>query len=384
MSLRVVKTAIVILLLPLAAGASAQTVSTINLTSTIRADGIRTTNDGDLVVAGSYSGSRIDRISLPDGQVTTIASGLYGPIDVVSDANGDFFATNWHRGFISKVTAGGAVSPFATVTTGGSGVAFDAEGNLWHTNGSHDQVSIIGPDGAVNLISDLAGLGNPLGVVLGSDGNMYVAGAKSGQIWRMDPSGNATLVATVPSAGVWTIGHIAAGADCLYASGLNSNKIFKVTLDGVVTVLAGTGAAGSLDGPGDQATFNFPNGITISPDGQRLYVTAGGGYINKVRVIELPGPAPVPPVRTGLAITSISPNPFNPATNISFSIADPAHVKLEIFDPRGRRVTTLIDRRMPAGQHQVHWQATGHPSGLYLVRISSGNQQVTGRMMLIG
>jgi len=229
MLLRVIKTVALISLLLLPVVVLAQSVSTITMSSYIRSDGIRTTNDGNLIVAGSYSGFRIDEVSLPDGQVNTVSYGLNGPIDAVSDVNGDFFVTNWHRGYISKVTAAGSVSTFCTVPNRGDGIAFDADGNLWHTNGSSDQVSIISPDGTVNLISNQAGLGYPLGVALGSDGNMYVAGAQSGHIWRMAPSGAATNIATVPSVGAWTIGHITAGQDCLYASGLYSNKIFKIT-----------------------------------------------------------------------------------------------------------------------------------------------------------
>lgn len=68
------------------------------------------------------------------------------------------------------------------------------------------------------------------------------------------------------------------------------------------------------------------------------------------------------------------PNPFNPATTISYDLPEPAHVKLIIYDLGGREVDRLIDATKPAGQYSILWQPIGLPSGTYFCRLSAGSQ----------
>ncbi len=63
------------------------------------------------------------------------------------------------------------------------------------------------------------------------------------------------------------------------------------------------------------------------------------------------------------------PNPFNPATEISFSLDRVGRVRLDVFDPRGRRVSTLIDQVMAAGQRSLTWQPDQLSSGVYFLRL---------------
>lgn len=77
------------------------------------------------------------------------------------------------------------------------------------------------------------------------------------------------------------------------------------------------------------------------------------------------------------------PNPFNPSTVIGFTIPEATHVTLEVFNALGQRVETLVDRTMPAGRHEVTWNAASNPSGTYLYRLSAGNFVETKKMMLI-
>ena len=67
-----------------------------------------------------------------------------------------------------------------------------------------------------------------------------------------------------------------------------------------------------------------------------------------------------------------SPNPFNPRTTIRFALSDPGPVKLKVFDLRGRRVATLIDQEMVAGEHELVFHATHLASGVYVYRIQAG------------
>ena len=77
------------------------------------------------------------------------------------------------------------------------------------------------------------------------------------------------------------------------------------------------------------------------------------------------------------------PNPFNPATAISFDIAEKSRVKLSVYNVLGELVTVLQDGEMNAGQHQMEFGAEGLPSGLYFYRLTAGGFTETRKMMLI-
>jgi hypothetical protein len=63
------------------------------------------------------------------------------------------------------------------------------------------------------------------------------------------------------------------------------------------------------------------------------------------------------------------PNPFNPATVISFQLPVNSHVTLKVFDLFGREIVMLVDKKYSAGRYDVHWDATGHASGVYFYRL---------------
>ncbi len=97
-------------------------------------------------------------------------------------------------------------------------------------------------------------------------------------------------------------------------------------------------------------------------------------------------PASLP---SAYSLTQNSPNPFNPATTIRFSIPEGgADVSLRIYDLRGRLVRVLVDGRRNGGEHTVFFD--GHngsgrqlPSGVYLYRLISGEFTVTRKMLLL-
>ncbi|MCH8873759.1 T9SS type A sorting domain-containing protein, partial [candidate division KSB1 bacterium] len=77
------------------------------------------------------------------------------------------------------------------------------------------------------------------------------------------------------------------------------------------------------------------------------------------------------------------PNPFNPSTTIEYSLPEPADVKLEIVNSRGRRVSILVNERQDKGKYQLTWNANGYGSGTYFYRINAGSFQETRRMTLV-
>jgi len=63
------------------------------------------------------------------------------------------------------------------------------------------------------------------------------------------------------------------------------------------------------------------------------------------------------------------PNPFNPATRLSFSLPTAGRARLDVFNPSGRRVACLLDGDAPAGQLALDWRPQGLPAGLYLAAL---------------
>lgn len=77
------------------------------------------------------------------------------------------------------------------------------------------------------------------------------------------------------------------------------------------------------------------------------------------------------------------PNPFNPTTEIRFEVPSNDHVRLTVYDPLGRQITTLVNEELPSGSHEVTFDGTGLSSGMYIYRLESGSLQMTRKMMLV-
>ncbi|MBD3221549.1 S8 family serine peptidase [bacterium] len=92
------------------------------------------------------------------------------------------------------------------------------------------------------------------------------------------------------------------------------------------------------------------------------------------------------PAATTLAQNT--PNPFNPATAITFTTGRAGPVRLEIYNARGQLVRVLADESLPPGQHEFTWRGRtddGHlaPSGTYFYRLDTGKETLTRKMMLV-
>jgi len=87
------------------------------------------------------------------------------------------------------------------------------------------------------------------------------------------------------------------------------------------------------------------------------------------------------PSRTELA--QAWPNPFNPVTNLTFTLAEAGPARLSIHNLLGQEVARLADGPLPAGSHQVRWDATRHASGLYLAVLQAGSTRDEIKLMLI-
>jgi hypothetical protein len=77
------------------------------------------------------------------------------------------------------------------------------------------------------------------------------------------------------------------------------------------------------------------------------------------------------------------PNPFNPTTNINFSIAEESYVTLEIFNELGEKVDILISKELTTGNYKYNWYAKNLPSGVYFYQLEAGSFIETKKMILM-
>ncbi len=77
------------------------------------------------------------------------------------------------------------------------------------------------------------------------------------------------------------------------------------------------------------------------------------------------------------------PNPFNPTTVIKYQIPDAGNINLKVYDILGREIATLVNEFIEAGPHEVVWDAANYPSGVYVYKLTSGNQYEMKKMLLI-
>ena len=99
--------------------------------------------------------------------------------------------------------------------------------------------------------------------------------------------------------------------------------------------------------------------------------------------------APVPRTNPNLIqLNQNHPNPFNPTTDIVFSLPIRQHVVLQVFDTRGRFVRTLLDAEVGPGSRTVRWDGRNThddevPSGVYFYQLESGKDRQVRKMVLI-
>jgi len=104
--------------------------------------------------------------------------------------------------------------------------------------------------------------------------------------------------------------------------------------------------------------------------------------------VAAPSPVRIAALPAVSALHPAYPNPFNPETVISFSLARRSDVQVRIFDLLGRQVATLVDEPCPRGRHAVTWRADddgGRPlaAGVYLVELRSDDLRQVRKLMLI-
>jgi hypothetical protein len=95
---------------------------------------------------------------------------------------------------------------------------------------------------------------------------------------------------------------------------------------------------------------------------------------------ELSDPATLP---INLTLLQNYPNSFNPITRIRYALPEALQVRLEVIDMMGRCVALLVEDAQEAGWHEVLFDVSQLPSGLYVYRLQAGSYSETMVMTIL-
>jgi hypothetical protein len=252
---------------------------------------------GRLMIGDTLNG-RVRRIE-PDGTIRTIAGNgtlprlsnslpaiqdgapatsvqLGNPLSLAADRNGNIYLAN--MGTVRKVSPDGTISTIANGGLGGYagdggpamkaqfrpyGIAVDTTGNIFISDFVSSTIRKINRAG---IISTVAGVGSPNGSSAGfsGDGGPATAARLSDpHAIAVDAQGN------------------------LYISDRNNHRVRKVTPQGIITTIAGTGVEGynGDGGPGTQAQLAFPEGIAVDAAGNVYVADSMNNAVRKLQPV---------------------------------------------------------------------------------------------------
>jgi hypothetical protein len=123
------------------------------------------------------------------------------------------------------------------------------------------------------------------------------------------------------------------------------------------------------------AIIVLQNGLTGESLENTIYFQTNGVWIAQVAVA---GEVP-----KEFSLAQNHPNPFNPSTRIQYGLPVAARVKLEVFDLMGRVVKVLVDERQQAGYHEVVFENSSLPTGMYFYRLKTEAFARVRKMMIV-
>jgi sugar lactone lactonase YvrE len=241
--------------------------------------------------------------TLAGAETSETDAGFGETFGLAASADGVIYVSDGEAGRIRRIAPDGATQTIAQNLNTPSAIALERDGAhlVVADTGSHTikrvelqtgRVTIIAGAQNVSGVADgnntAAHFNGPVGVAVGRDGTIFVADTYNDRIRAIDAEGRVRTVAGGDAPGYRDA---SAGADAqfdtpcgiavdtdgsLVVADTGNHRLRRVTVDGAVTTISGTGAQGVVDGPLSAASFNEPTGVVVDTDGT-IYVTDAGG-----------------------------------------------------------------------------------------------------------
>lgn len=142
--------------------------------------------------------------------------------------------------------------------------------------------------------------------------------------------------------------------------------IIKYTAPGTagIDTLYATGNSTNNDGISDNDLWNWSSNKTV-----RIY--------NPIGIIN------ISTIAKEFSISQNFPNPFNPVTQINFSIAKASDIKIKIFDIIGNEISVPVNQRMTPGEYRVDFNGSDLASGTYFYSLIADGKTISTKKMLM-
>ena len=286
-----------------------------------------------------------------------------------------------------------------------SGLAWDPQTQtLYGVTGCSQQMGpsqLVRVDLATGAAVDVGSTGRTLGSLeFGPDARLYAGGDNTdgGKLYVIDPTnGSSTLVGPTGYANVTGLALITRPVPVLISGFAATPFEGGVKLaweiysdEQVLGFRIYRRLAGASVGEGIPADGLIPGESRTYTDAS---VQGGKSYDYTLAVVLTDRELVSPVIRAEamaytVALHQNTPNPFNPSTTISFTLAEREVVTLSIYDVEGKRVRTLVDGTVGEGRHEYIWNgrdARGGSvgSGVYFCRLTAGKQSVSRKMVLL-